>query len=371
MHFSPALFVTIALVLPAFAASDSLINDVESPGEYIVTFKSNNRPSGITHHNPNVIYHYTIINGVAGIFTDDEIQELQASPDVEGVYQDHDGIVVANTYTNNQSPANNTAIQRNATWGLSRMSSYTRLAYTNLTGINFTFYYNPIGGFGVDIYVVDSGVNINHTDFGGCARWGKTAGKYPNKDNDGHGTYCAIYGLDWARQKIWVTGRPSVINLSVGAKDIYKPLDDANIRLIQEKIPVVIAAGNEGRDAWLYSPSGILGAVTVAASNIADEETTWTNYGSAIDIFAGGENIVSAATNSTTGTKIMSGTSMSAAYVTGLVAVFLTTGKHTPAEVLEYLNQTAQHNKLDHLKNFKLTTQQTRLQQMGFFINLI
>ncbi|KAG6887195.1 hypothetical protein C0995_000497 [Termitomyces sp. Mi166 len=353
MHFS--LFVTIALVLPAFAASNSLINDVESPGEpkgeYIVTFKSNNRPSCITHNNPNVIYHYTIINGVAGIFTDDEIQELQASPDVEGVYQDHDGIVVANTYTNNQPPANNTAIQRNATWGLSRMSSYTRLAYTNLTGTNFTFYYNPIGGFGVDIYVVDSGININHTDFGGRARWGKTAGKYPNEDNDGHGTHCAIYGLEWARREINITGRPSVINLCMGARGIFRPLDNAVFRLIQDNIPVVIAAGNDGMDARFFSPSGVPGAVTVAASNIADEETLWTNYGDAINIFAGGEKIVSAATNSTTGTKIMSGTSMSAAYVTGLVAVFLTTGKHTPAEVLEYLNKTAQHNKLDHVSD--------------------
>ncbi|KAG6901446.1 hypothetical protein C0995_011780 [Termitomyces sp. Mi166 len=398
MHLSTTLFVTITSVLLAFARSNSLINDVESPGkpkgEYIITFKSNNRPSCITH-NPNVIYHYTIINGVAGRFTDDEIKELQASPDVEGVYEDHDDMISVNTHSEQDDPANtysdkdkpvNTGIQRNATWGLARLSSKNKLTYTNITATNFTFYYNPIAGFNVDIYVVDSGVNINHTDFGGRAQWGTTFGAYPDRDDNGHGTMCAglaagttygvaklaniiavkvigynitksrlrdiVYGLEWVQQQTRITDHPSVVNLSIGSKITYWPLDLAVInkfQLVNENIPVVVAAGNEAEDARQYSPAGLPEAITVAASNITDQETWWSNYGPAVDIFAGGENIVSTQTNSTTATTIDSGTSFSTAYVTGLVAILLASGKHPPAELKKSLIKFALHGVLTNV----------------------
>ncbi|KAG6901931.1 hypothetical protein C0995_006642 [Termitomyces sp. Mi166 len=313
MHFSTALFLTVALILPAFAECNSLINDVkssgESKGEYIVTFKSNNRPSCITHNNTNVIYDYTIINGVAGLtlpnkgrFTNDEIKELQASPDVEGVYQDHDG------------------------------------------------------GFEVDIYVVDSA----GTTYGVAKLANIVAVKVIGQK--------IIYGLEWVHQQTQITGHPSVVNLAIGAEGIYEPLDEAVIN---------VAAGNFAMDVKYFSPAHVPDAITVAASNIADQQTWWSNYGPAVDIFAGGEYIVTTQTNSTTATTIKSGTSMSTAYVTGLVATFLTTGKHTPAEVKKFLNDCALSNVLEYVskEKFKPKTHQTYLQQMGlltnFLINLI
>jgi cerevisin len=45
-------------------------------------------------------------------------------------------------------------------------------------------------GEGVDIYIVDTGVRISHSDFGGRASWGVSfVGE--TKDNRGHGTHCA------------------------------------------------------------------------------------------------------------------------------------------------------------------------------------
>ncbi|KAG6859569.1 hypothetical protein C0995_007151, partial [Termitomyces sp. Mi166 len=259
MHFSTSFSVTVALVLSAFAGSNSLTNDVKSPGEpkgeYIITFKSNNRPSCITH-NPNVIYHYTIINGVAGRFTDDEIQELQASSDVEGVYQDHDGIVIANTHTDDQSPPINTNTQH-------------RLTLVDVHS----------GG----LHLVDTMIEM-------------------------------------------------IMVMELIAHRRYKPLDRAVFNLTKNKIPVIVAAGNYAREARGFSPAGVQGTITVAASNIADEETTWSNHGDAVDIFAGGEDIVSAATNST-----------NVSLISSIVAMFLTTGKHTPSELKKLLNDSALH----------------------------
>ncbi|KAG6859777.1 hypothetical protein C0995_004191 [Termitomyces sp. Mi166 len=179
------------------------------------------------------------------------------------------------------------------------------------------------------------------TDFGGRARWGTTFGAYPDKDDNGHGTI--VYGLEWVQHQTRITGRSSVVNLSIGARKLYEPLDTAVIN---------VAAGNEAMDAKYYSPARVSEAITVAALNITDQQTWWSNYGPAVDIFAGGENIVSTQTNSTTATTINSGTSLSTAYVTGLVAMFLTTGPLTPADLKKALNQFALHNILLNLKKY-------------------
>ncbi|KAG6871065.1 hypothetical protein C0995_008686 [Termitomyces sp. Mi166 len=229
---------------------------------------------------------------------------------------------------------------------------------------------------------------LTQTDFGGRARWGTTFGAYPDRDDNGHGTMCAglaagttygvaklaniiavkvigynitksrlrdiVYGLEWVRQQTQITGRSSVVNLSLGSSKPYKPLDTAVVnqadykkfQLMKENISVVVAAGNQAKDARQISPARVPGAITVAASNIDDEQTWWSNYGPAVDIFAGGEDIVSTQTNSTNATTIDSGTSFSTAYVTGLVAVLLASGKCPPAELKKSLIDYAQHKVL-------------------------
>ncbi|KAI8608129.1 peptidase S8/S53 domain-containing protein, partial [Chytriomyces sp. MP71] len=55
---------------------------------------------------------------------------------------------------------------------------------------DYVFYKND--GLGVDVYVVDTGINIKHVEFEGRAIWGATI---PDNDKDedgnGHGTHCA------------------------------------------------------------------------------------------------------------------------------------------------------------------------------------
>ena len=57
----------------------------------------------------------------------------------------------------------------------------------------FTRYiYDPRGGEGVDVYVIDTGINVNHVEFEGRASWGKTIPQNDvDEDGNGHGTHCA------------------------------------------------------------------------------------------------------------------------------------------------------------------------------------
>ncbi|KAG6872006.1 hypothetical protein C0995_013988 [Termitomyces sp. Mi166 len=257
MYFSAALFASIALVFPTFAISNHLVNVTRSAGitngEYIVTFKSNN--ATLSFANENVKVHcYKIIDGCTGKFTDKDIEKLQANPNVEGIYEDIAG--------------NGAVYQTNATWGLARLSSAKKLEYWNIIATNFTFNYLPSAGQGVDIYVIDSGVYVNHTDFGGRARWGKTFGKYPDIDDNGHGTHSAgttygvakhaniiavkvldknlygwasnmLRGLDYIYESAKASGRPSVVSSSL-TWNILLPLDRAVAKLTHDYILVII-----------------------------------------------------------------------------------------------------------------------------------
>ncbi|KAG6860055.1 hypothetical protein C0995_016423, partial [Termitomyces sp. Mi166 len=98
------------------------------------------------------------------------------------------------------------------------------------------------------------------------------------------------------------------------------------------------AAGNDATYASLYSPGHAPSAITVAASNIMDYQTSFSNYEVAVDIFAPGEDIVSAGISNEKATAVMSGTSMSTAYVSGLVATYLgISGPYTAEEMKDML----------------------------------
>jgi cerevisin len=81
-------------------------------------------------------------------------------------------------------------------------------------------------------------------------------------------------------------------------------------KLTGRGIHVVIAAGNENSDALSVSPARVLSAITVGATTIADARTSSSNFGSVVDIFAPGQNVISAWIGSTTATATLSGTSM-------------------------------------------------------------
>lgn len=67
-------------------------------------------------------------------------------------------------------------------WGLPRIS---RASNSELK----TYYYDSTAGTGVTVYVIDTGINIHHQEFGGRASWGFNNADKIDSDLNGHGSH--------------------------------------------------------------------------------------------------------------------------------------------------------------------------------------
>ena len=226
-------------------------------------------------------------------------------------------------------------------------------------------YYQPTGtGAGVDVYVVDSGINYSHKEFQGRAfftGFDRVPGENKSRsgsDCHGHGTHVASviggrkYGvaknvtlysarvincyrqgyvsdlfnaLRLVAQRIIHNRRPAVINLSlITGRSPY--IDGAMETLYKWGIPVVAGAGNGGNDACNYSPANSKYVLTVAVSSSDDTPyltRSGTNFGRCVDIFAPGENVLGASLRCNHCSKTSSGSSMATAIVSGVLALYL------------------------------------------------
>lgn len=90
----------------------------------------------------------------------------------------------------------------------------------------------------------------------------------------------------------------------------YFPHIQSYHQLTNVGIHVVAAAGNSNTDASGTSPARVPSAVTVGATTIADARASYSNFGSAVDVFAPGDNVISTWISSATATNTHSGTSM-------------------------------------------------------------
>ncbi|TEB20079.1 serine protease [Coprinellus micaceus] len=305
------------------------------------------------------------LNGFSGNFDAATLAALAKNPGVAGIVED--GIVKT------------TATALNEPWGLSRINSKARLGCLD-KALTYTYKYDDRAGQGVDIYVIDTGIRITHQDFGGRAKWARTFGGYANADGNGHGTHCAgtavggrwgvakkanvfavkvlsdsgsgsttdvISGINYVSSQVKITKRPSVVSMSLGGSP-NAALDAAAKALVTAGIHVVAAAGNSNVDAINSSPARVAEVITVGASTITDERSSFSNYGTLVDVFAPGTNIQSAWKDSDTSTNIISGTSMATPHVAGLVAYLISVqGNITPAAMSQKLKDMSLKNMLN------------------------
>ncbi|MEJ2858151.1 MULTISPECIES: S8 family peptidase [unclassified Saccharothrix] len=284
-------------------------------------------------------------------------KRLAANPAVDYVEQDQ-VLHLQATQTNPPS------------WGINRVDQRD-------LPLNTSYSYTSTGS-GVNVYVIDTGLRVSHTTFGGRARNGYDAvdGDSVAQDGNGHGTHVAgtiagsqygvakgatVYGVRVLNNSgsgttagvvagiDWVTRnhvKPAVANMSLGG-GASSTLDDAVRRSIAAGVTYAIAAGNSNANASGYSPARVGEAITVGATTSTDARASYSNYGSILDIFAPGSSITSAWHTGDSATNTISGTSMATPHVAGAAARYLQNNRSaTPAQVASYLTGQATSGKV-------------------------
>lgn len=268
-------------------------------------------------------------------------------------------------------------------------------------------------GTGTNVYIFDTGINRSHVDFGARANFvpaganGNVQGNFvPDGQADaadchGHGTHVAgtaagaTYGIAknaaiWAARVVDCRGsgdvsyaiaavdwcstncaRPAVVNMSLGYGDVQS-LRDAVGRSVDAGVNYAVAAGNgdflgRPQNACLQSPAGQLKANTVGSTTSTDSESSFSNYGTCVDILAPGSSIVSASHSSNTGSATMSGTSMASPQVAGTIAIYLQENPLlTPSDVSALLKSRGEANTITlHSRSVTYGTPNLFVQTIG------
>jgi subtilisin family serine protease len=315
------------------------------PGQYIVVFKDEvQNPTAVARehaqrHGAEALFTYQhSIKGYAARFPEGRLDEVRTDEQVAYVESDETAYAQAQTLP----------------WGINRIDADVSSTDAGNGSDAVT---------NVNAYIIDSGIYrhtdlnvVGHVNFAGgnntdCNGHGThVAGTVATKDNtsyvvgaapgapltgvkvlgcNGSGSYSGVIkGVDWVTAN---ARQPAIANMSLGGPR-SQALDDAVTNSAASGIFYSIAAGNDGVDACTQSPARVgagidNGIATVAATDTSEAETSWSNYGSCVDIWAPGANIRS--TSKTGGTTTMSGTSMAAPHAGGGAVLYLSSHTST------------------------------------------
>ncbi|MFV2011631.1 MULTISPECIES: S8 family peptidase [unclassified Micromonospora] len=224
----------------------------------------------------------------------------------------------------------------------------------------------------VHAYVIDTGIHRTHSDFSGRVSTGfDVIDGGPADDCNGHGTHVAgtiggrAYGVAKAVQLVpvrvlscsgsgsisgviagidWVTAnaiKPAVANMSIGG-GASTTLDAAVVNSIRSGVTYAVAAGGSNTSACNTSPARVPEALTVAGTTITDARMSSASYGSCLDLFAPGASITSVWHTDNSAIRVLSGSSMATAHVTGCAALVAARNPSwSAAQVGDYLIRNA------------------------------
>lgn len=250
-------------------------------------------------------------------------------------------------------------------WGLQRISTNNADTISgDPSRMDYSYNYaNTNLGAAADVYIIDTGLYTQHNDFGDRAHELWSFDSQPS-DPDGHGTHVAgtaaghllgvasnanVFGVraldseggGWSSNVVAAINRViqahdsrqanpdiqsagSVMSLSLAASAPVAAIDTAIQSAIEAGVHACVAAGNTGTDACASSPASAGGthgaAITVGSVGMTDARSSFSNYGSCVDVYAPGEDIISAWPGDPNYINSLSGTSMATPHVTGIVA---------------------------------------------------
>lgn len=323
------------------------------------------------------------VPGFAAFLPPDALDLLKKDPSIKDISPMTFGEADVDQYTGAFSTPHGIV---DAGWGRNRIDennlSDEGIYRYHSTGTGGVYSYDA-----VHVYVFDSGIRATHAEFNQGSGWttigtGHSFYTPTTEDFYSHGTGMAgaiagstfgiakqvilhpikmstdyggslpvafIESVDWVLQNLHQPGDLAVANVSWGYESSPTAINAAVQSMIDAGILVVCSAGNEGTTVFKY-PALSPGAITVGASGVDDGNEIIlpiSNYGPDVDVFAPGSNIQSAGIENDYDDSFLDGTSLSAAFVSGIAARYLQTYPlSTPADFRSWILNTANSDKI-------------------------